>query len=214
MRVLVSGSTGLIGSSLVRSLEGGGHEVVRLLRPQSRTSADGILWDPASGSLDAQDIEGFDSVVHLSGENIANRRWSEEQMARIRDSRIGSTTLLAETLASLESPPSVFACASAGGYYGDRGDELLDEDAAAGHGFHGNVHEGVGGGHRAGGERGDKGGQPQDRSGADRRRRDAVEGPTNLQAGTWGEARLRESVHELAYAVGCRRRRRLDAGAR
>ena len=135
MRVLVSGSTGLIGSSLVGSLEGSRHEVVRLLRPQSRTSSNGIMWDPAAGRLNPREVEGFDSVVHLSGENIANRRWSEEQMARIRDSRIGSTTLLAETLASLESPPSVFACASAGGYYGDRGDEMLDEDAAAGTGF-------------------------------------------------------------------------------
>ena len=135
MRVLVSGSTGLIGSSLVRSLESGGHDVVRLLRPQSRTTANGIMWDPAAGSLDAREVEGFDSVVHLSGENIANRRWSEAQMARIRDSRIGSTTLLAETLASLDSPPSVLACASAGGYYGDRGVELLDEDASVGTGF-------------------------------------------------------------------------------
>ena len=135
MRVLVSGSTGLIGSSLVRSLESGGHDVVRLLRPQSRTTANGIMWDPAAGSLDAREVEGFDSVVHLSGENIANRRWSEAQMARIRDSRIGSTTLLSETLASLDSPPSVLACASAGGYYGDRGVELLDEDASVGTGF-------------------------------------------------------------------------------
>ena len=135
MRVLVSGSTGLIGSALVRSLEGAGHDVVRLLRPQSRTSADGIMWDPAARSLDRRQIEGFDAVVHLAGENIANRRWSADQMARIRDSRIDSTTLLAETLASLESPPSVFACASAGGYYGDRGDDLLDEDAAPGTGF-------------------------------------------------------------------------------
>ena len=135
MRVLVSGSTGLIGSSLVRSLEGAGHDVRRLLRPQSRTSANGIMWDPAAGSLDAREVEGFDAVVHLSGENIANRRWSAAQMARIRDSRIGSTTLLAETLAGLDSPPSVLACASAGGFYGDRGDALLNEDAVPGAGF-------------------------------------------------------------------------------
>ena len=135
MRILISGSTGLIGSALVRSLESGGHDVRRLLRPQSRTSANGIMWNPAAGSLEQGELEGFDAVVHLSGENIANRRWSAAQMARIKDSRIGSTTLLAETLASLESPPSVFACASAGGYYGDRGDELLDEDAAVGTGF-------------------------------------------------------------------------------
>ena len=135
MRVLVSGSTGLIGSSLIRTLEGAGHDVVRLVRPQSRTSASGIIWDPVAGSLDPHEIEGFDAVVHLSGENIANRRWSAAQMARIRDSRIDSTTLLAETLASLDAPPTVLACASAGGYYGDRGDDLLDEDAAPGSGF-------------------------------------------------------------------------------
>ena len=135
MRVLVSGSTGLIGSMLFENLEASGHEVVRLLRPQSPGAAQGILWDPATGSLDRREIEGFDAVVHLAGENIANRRWSADQMARIRDSRIGGTRLLAETLASLESPPSVFACASAGGYYGNRGSEVLSEDARPGGGF-------------------------------------------------------------------------------
>lgn len=135
MKVLVSGSTGLIGSMLVRTLEAGGNEVVRLLRPQSPSTARGILWDPVAGSLERREIEGFDAVVHLAGENIANRRWSSAQMARIRDSRIGSTRLLARTLASLESPPSVFACASAGGYYGDRGSEVLHEDSHPGTGF-------------------------------------------------------------------------------
>ena len=135
MRVLVSGSTGLIGSMLFENLEASGHEVVRLLRPQSPGAAQGILWDPATGSLDRREIEGFDAVVHLAGENIANRRWSADQMARIRDSRIGGTRLLAGTLASLESPPSVFACASAGGYYGNRGSEVLSEDARPGGGF-------------------------------------------------------------------------------
>ena len=135
MRVLVSGSSGLIGSMLVRTLEGSGHDVVRLLRPQSAGMARGILWEPDEGKIERREIEGFDAVVHLAGENIANRRWSPEQMARIRDSRIGSTSLLAGTLASLESPPSVFACASAGGYYGDRGDQLLGEDSHSGAGF-------------------------------------------------------------------------------
>ena len=135
MRVLVSGSSGLIGSMLVRTLEGSGHEVARLLRPQSRVSAGGIMWEPAAGRLDQRELEGFDAVVHLAGENIANRRWSAEQMARIRDSRIGSTSLLAGALAGLDSPPSVLACASAGGYYGDRGDVVLDEDSHPGTGF-------------------------------------------------------------------------------
>ncbi len=135
MKVLVSGSSGLIGSSLVRTLEGSGHEVHRLLRPQSPRASNAIMWDPAAGTLDPRHLEGFDALVHLAGENIANRRWSVEQMARIRDSRVGSTALLAEKIADLNSPPSVFVCASAGGYYGDRGDDLLDEDAPLGAGF-------------------------------------------------------------------------------
>ena len=95
----------------------------------------GITWDPAAGTLDPRHLEGFDAVIHLAGENIANRKWSEEQKSRIRDSRVGSTALLAGAVAALDSPPSVFVCASAGGYYGDRGDALLDEDAPPGSGF-------------------------------------------------------------------------------
>ena len=135
MKALVSGSTGLIGSALVRTLEDAGHDVHRLVRPQSRSAARGIAWDPAAGRLDPRQLEGFDAVAHLAGENIASRRWSAEQMARIRDSRIGGATLLARTLAGLDSPPAVLACASASGYYGDRGDALLDEDAPPGSGF-------------------------------------------------------------------------------
>ena len=135
MKVLVSGSNGLIGSALTRNLESSGHDVHRLLRPQSPSARNGVMWDPAAGTLDPHHLEGFDAVVHLAGENIANKRWSPEQMARIRDSRVGSTALLAAALARLDSPPSVFVCASAGGYYGDRGDALLDEDAPPGDGF-------------------------------------------------------------------------------
>ena len=134
-RTLISGSTGLIGRALVRRLEGDGHEVVRLVRPESRGVVTGVTWDPARGVLDPSELEGFDAVVHLAGENIANRRWSEEQKQRIRDSRVVGTTLLTETLAGLDNPPKVFACASAGGYYGDRGDEVLDDSAAPGTDF-------------------------------------------------------------------------------
>ena len=134
-RILISGSTGLIGRALVVRLESSGHEVSRLVRPSSRGGATGIVWDPAEGVLDASELEGFDAVVHLAGENIANRRWSEEQKRRIRDSRVVGTTLLAETLARLDSPPSVFACASAGGYYGDRGGEVLTDSAGVGTDF-------------------------------------------------------------------------------
>ena len=134
-RTLISGSTGLIGRSLVRRLESSGHEVVRLVRPDTRSDAAGVSWDPARGVLDPSAVEGFDAVVHLAGENIADRRWSEEQKRRIRDSRVGGTTLLSTTLANLNHPPAVFACASAGGYYGNRGDELLHDNAAPGTDF-------------------------------------------------------------------------------
>ena len=134
-RVLISGSTGLIGRSLVRRLEADGHEVVRLVRPETRGGVSGVTWDPARGVLEPSELEGFDAVVHLAGENIADRRWSDEQKRRIRDSRVVGTTLLSTTLATLNSPPAVFACASAGGYYGDRGDEALDDSAGPGTDF-------------------------------------------------------------------------------
>ena len=135
MKVLVSGSTGLIGTALVRSLESSAHHVTRLVRPGSTRTPDGIAWDPASDSLDARQLEGFDAVIHLSGENVASRRWSAEQKARVRDSRVRSAELLANALAGLDSPPEILACASATGYYGDRGDEILNEDVGAGSDF-------------------------------------------------------------------------------
>ena len=134
-RVLISGSTGLIGRTLVGRLESDGHEVVRLVRPETSGGVNGVTWDPARGILDSSKVEGFDAVVHLAGENIADRRWSEEQKRRIRDSRVVGTTLLSTTLASLDRPPKVLICASAGGYYGDRGDEVLNDLSAPGTDF-------------------------------------------------------------------------------
>ena len=134
-RTLISGSTGLIGRALVGRLEADGHEVVRLVRPETTGGVSGVAWDPARGVLDPSELEGFDAVVHLAGENIANRRWSEEQKRRIRDSRVVGTKLLSTTLANLDSPPSVLICASAGGYYGDRGDEILTDSAGTGSDF-------------------------------------------------------------------------------
>ncbi|HUU12100.1 MAG TPA: TIGR01777 family oxidoreductase [Terriglobia bacterium] len=135
MRILVTGSTGLIGSALIPFLRAGGHEVVRLVRAQTRPQSAEIQWDPAAGKLDASALEGFDGVVHLSGENIGEGRWTAARKQRIYDSRIKSTQLLSESLAQLRQPPKVLVCASAIGYYGDRGDELLREDSAPGSGF-------------------------------------------------------------------------------
>jgi uncharacterized protein (TIGR01777 family) len=135
MKVLVSGSTGLIGSALVPFLRDGGDEVTRLVRSAPAPGESQIQWDPAAGELDVPALEGFDAVVHLSGESLAEPRWNAAKKARIRSSRVDSTRLLSETLAKLAKRPSVLACASAIGFYGDRGDEKLDEDSPSGSGF-------------------------------------------------------------------------------
>lgn len=135
MRILVSGSTGLVGSALVPALAAGGHEVTRLARTRAAGSGRAIFWDPAAGTLDAASLEGFDAIVHLAGESIAAGRWTRAKKARIRDSRVGPTDLLARTIASLSRPPKVLLCASAVGCYGDRGDEVLTEDSPIGKDF-------------------------------------------------------------------------------
>jgi hypothetical protein len=134
MKVLVSGSTGLVGSALVALLAKGGHGVLRLVRTRS-SRPDEIEWDPIGGRLDAPALEGIDAVVHLAGENIASGRWTAERKRRIRDSRVRGTALLSEALSKLSRPPKVLASASAIGYYGDRGDEVLREESGAGSSF-------------------------------------------------------------------------------
>ena len=111
-----------------------GHETVALIRPASASSS-GVRWDPDAGTIDADALDGFEAVVHLAGENIVSRRWTDEQKARIRDSRVQGTALLADALAALDRKPSVLICASAAGYYGDRGSEILRDDSAPGSGF-------------------------------------------------------------------------------
>ena len=129
MRVAVTGSTGLLGSRLVAALTADGHEVVRLVRPGSK--ADGVRWDPAAGTIDAAGLEGVDAAVHLAGEGIAEKRWDDEQKRRILESRTQGTTVLASALAGLSRQPTVLLSGSAMGIYGDRGDEVLTEDAVS-----------------------------------------------------------------------------------
>lgn len=133
-RVLVSGASGLVGSELTSFLTSGGHEVVELSR---RPAGDrGIRWSPEQGQIEADKLTGFNAVVHLAGEPVAGR-WTAQKKRRIRDSRIKGTRLLAETLAGLpeQDRPRTFVCASATGFYGDRGDEVLTEDSSPGGGF-------------------------------------------------------------------------------
>lgn len=135
MRVLVSGSTGLIGSALVSSLRAHGHEVVRLVRSPRRVDEPAIRWDPEGGTLDLAALGGFDTVVHLAGESISASRWTASQKARIRESRVLGTGLLCRSLARIARRPRVIMCASAVGYYGDRGEEILTEASGSGSGF-------------------------------------------------------------------------------
>jgi uncharacterized protein (TIGR01777 family) len=135
VKVLVSGSRGLIGSALVRDLADEGHIVTRLVRPSSKTGGDAAIWDPEKGTVDLGGLEGHDAVVHLAGENIAGSSWTAKRKALIRDSRVRGTQLLCETLSRLERRPAVLVCASATGYYGDRGSEILREDSPPGKGF-------------------------------------------------------------------------------
>ena len=135
MKIAIGGASGLIGRQLVDFLSGEEHEMFPLVRRPSRSDSREIQWDPARGELAAGALEQFDAVIHLGGVGIADERWSAARKSEIRASRVESTRLLAETIARLRHPPRTFLCASAIGYYGDRGDEILDESAAAGAGF-------------------------------------------------------------------------------
>jgi hypothetical protein len=133
MIIAITGASGMIGRALVPFLAGAGHQVRRLVR---RTPGPGeIGWQPATGQIDAAGLSGVDAVVHLAGESIAARRWTAASKARIRDSRVGGTVLLARTLATLEPRPRVLISSSAIGIYGDRGDEVLTDGARPGRGF-------------------------------------------------------------------------------
>ncbi|MDZ4684728.1 MAG: TIGR01777 family oxidoreductase [Planctomycetaceae bacterium] len=134
MKVLITGATGLVGKSLIPLLTTSGHETYRLVRSEPSEPND-IPWNPDQSEIHAAQLEGLDAVVHLAGENIAGARWSTAVKQRLRDSRIKSTTLLCETLAGLADKPKTLICASAIGYYGDRGADELTESSPAGDGF-------------------------------------------------------------------------------
>ena len=134
MKIVIAGSSGLIGSAVARRLRGDGHGVIRLVRREP-AGGDEARWDPVAGDLDDAAFAGADGVVHLGGAGIAAKRWSAARKAEIRDSRVNSTQLLSETMARLDTPPSVFVCASALGYYGSRADEVLTEASAQGDDF-------------------------------------------------------------------------------
>jgi len=132
MRVAVAGSSGLIGRALVTALRAAGHDVLQLVRGEPG-SVDEVAWDPAAGTIDEDALAGVGAIVNLAGANIG-QRWTHETQRGIRDSRVDGTRLLAETVSRLDPRPALLL-ASAVGYYGQRGDEVLSEESAAGEGF-------------------------------------------------------------------------------
>tara|TARA_B100000315_G_scaffold8245_1_gene8186 strand:- start:41048 stop:41947 length:900 start_codon:yes stop_codon:yes gene_type:complete len=135
MKILITGSHGLVGSALVPALANAGRTVIRMIRPPMKPDEKKILWNPQTGFIEKEKLEGFDAVVHLAGENISTGRWTTEKKARIRDSRVKGTRLLAEILAGLKHKPKILASASAIGFYGSRGTEVMNEKSSPGSGF-------------------------------------------------------------------------------
>ena len=133
-KVAVTGASGLVGTELVKRLRSRGFEVLRLVRRAPR-GGDEVRWDPDSGTIDREGLAGIVGAVHLAGENVASGRWTEAKKARIRDSRVRGTELLAGALSTLSPKPEVLVSASAIGYYGARGDEVVDESSSLGSGF-------------------------------------------------------------------------------
>lgn len=131
MRIAITGASGLIGTALTRHFTSAGHTVLPISRAKERNDpSDTILWNPRTGEIEAEKLEGVDAVIHLAGENVFSVRWTEEKKQRILGSRENGTDLLARTLAQLERKPAVLASASGIGIYGNRGDERLTEDAS------------------------------------------------------------------------------------
>ena len=130
----MTGASGLVGTELVQRLRSRGFEALRLVRRAPR-GGDEVRWDPDSGAIDREGLAGIVGAVHLAGENVASGRWTEAKKARIRDSRVRGTELLAGALSTLSPKPEVLVSASAIGYYGARGDEVIDESSSPGSGF-------------------------------------------------------------------------------
>lgn len=135
MKIVIAGASGLVGSSLVPFLKQQGHQVLKLVRKQKDLLQDEIYWNPEKGILEADSLERSDALINLAGENLASKRWTPTFKKQLWDSRIKSTTLLRDKLIQLKKPPSVWLNASAIGFYGNRGAEVLTEKSRKGQGF-------------------------------------------------------------------------------
>jgi uncharacterized protein len=135
MKILISGASGFVGAALTKTFRAEGHTVAHFVRPGSAVLLGDIAWDPATANVDVAAMEGADAVIHLSGANVGEGRWTAARKAILRSSRVDSTRLLVDALSRLRQKPRVFLCASAIGYYGHRGDEILTEESERGIGF-------------------------------------------------------------------------------
>lgn len=135
MRILMSGASGLVGTALAHRLRTAGHEVARLMRPGAEAGPRDVRWDPSAASVDVAAMDGTDVVIHLSGASIAEHRWTMARKAELRSSRVDTTRVLVDAMLNLRQKPRAFVCASAIGYYGNRGDEILTETDACGSDF-------------------------------------------------------------------------------
>lgn len=135
MKILVTGASGLVGTALSPALKNAGHEVYKLVRSAPNAAAGEISWNPERGEIDAASLEGMEAVIHLAGESVSEGRWTDEKKRRIRESRAKGTRLLSETLAQLKRKPRTLLSASATGFYGNRGMEVLTEQSASGDDF-------------------------------------------------------------------------------
>jgi uncharacterized protein (TIGR01777 family) len=135
LRIAITGASGLVGTALTQFLSGGGHEVVPMVRRRPKEGERAIYWDPRKSEIDKASLEGMDLLIHLAGENIGEGSWTPDRKAAIRESRVNGTRFLAETLAALKTPPKTLLSASAIGFYGNRGNESLNEQSAPGQGF-------------------------------------------------------------------------------
>ncbi|MBP7971614.1 MAG: TIGR01777 family oxidoreductase [Candidatus Nanopelagicales bacterium] len=134
LRVAITGASGLIGSDLAATLTDDGHRVIKMVR-RAPSAPDEVRWDPDSGEVDLAGLSGVDAIVHLAGAGVGDHRWTDSYKTEILNSRVNGTQAMARAAAQLDPKPAVFLCASAIGYYGDRGDLELDEDSSKGVGF-------------------------------------------------------------------------------
>jgi len=135
-RIAITGATGLVGSALTSALSGQGNQVIPLRRGTSQSDGTDVFWEPSGrGIIDPKALGDIDTIVHLAGENIATARWTDAQKQKIRVSRVDATRNLVRSLRNCEKPPATLVCASAIGFYGDRGSEEMTESSAPGSGF-------------------------------------------------------------------------------